>query len=47
MMRLRPAGMPVSEAVDRTRPICAYPAVATYKGSGSIDDGANFTCKML
>jgi feruloyl esterase len=30
---------------DRTRPLCAYPAVATYKGSGSTDDAANFTCK--
>jgi hypothetical protein len=29
---------------DRTRPLCAYPAVARYKGSGSIDDAANFSC---
>jgi feruloyl esterase len=29
---------------DRTRPLCAYPKVAKYKGSGSIDDAANFTC---
>jgi feruloyl esterase len=31
--------------VDRTRPLCPYPQVAQYKGSGSIDDAANFTCK--
>ena len=31
--------------VDRTRPLCPYPQVAHYKGSGSIDDEANFTCK--
>jgi feruloyl esterase len=31
--------------VDRTRPLCAYPQVATFKGSGSIDDAANFVCK--
>jgi Tannase and feruloyl esterase len=31
--------------VDRTRPLCPYPQVATYKGSGSIDDAANFHCK--
>ena len=31
--------------VDRTRPICAYPQVATYKGAASIDDAANFVCK--
>ena len=30
--------------VDRTRPLCAYPETAKYKGSGSIDDAANFTC---
>jgi feruloyl esterase len=28
----------------RTRPICAYPQVAAYKGSGSIDEAANFHC---
>ena len=32
-------------AVDRTRPLCPYPQVATYKGSGSIDNAANFMCK--
>ena len=29
----------------RSRPLCAYPAQAAYKGSGSIDDAANFTCE--
>ncbi len=28
----------------RTRPICAYPNTARYKGSGSIDAAENFTC---
>jgi feruloyl esterase len=31
--------------VDRTRPLCPYPQVATYTGSGSIDDAANFACR--
>jgi feruloyl esterase len=31
--------------VDRTRPLCPYPQVASYKGSGSIDDAASFVCK--
>ncbi|HTV50360.1 MAG TPA: tannase/feruloyl esterase family alpha/beta hydrolase [Steroidobacteraceae bacterium] len=31
--------------VDRTRPLCPYPKVASYKGSGSTDDAANFLCK--
>jgi feruloyl esterase len=30
--------------VDRTRPLCPYPQVATYSGSGSIDEAANFRC---
>ena len=29
----------------RTRPLCPYPQVAVYKGSGSTDEAANFTCK--
>jgi feruloyl esterase len=28
----------------RTRPICMYPNMARYKGSGSIDAAENFTC---
>jgi len=31
--------------VDRTRPLCPYGKVATYNGSGSTDDAANFSCK--
>jgi feruloyl esterase len=30
--------------VTRTRPLCAYPETAKYKGAGSVDDAANFTC---
>jgi feruloyl esterase len=30
--------------VDRTRPLCPYPQIARYKGTGSIDDAANFAC---
>jgi feruloyl esterase len=30
--------------VDRTRPLCPYPLVARYKGTGSTDDAANFMC---
>jgi len=35
-----------SGVVDRTRPLCVYPRVAVYDGSGSTDDAANFKCKM-
>jgi quercetin dioxygenase-like cupin family protein len=31
--------------VDRTRPLCPYPQVAAYAGSGSTDDAANFVCR--
>lgn len=33
--------------VDRTRPLCPYPQVARYKGTGSIDDDANFNCALV
>ena len=33
-------------SVDRTRPLCAYPAVARYIGSGSTDDAKNFRCQQ-
>jgi feruloyl esterase len=32
-------------AVVRTRPLCPYPLVAAYQGTGSTDDAANFICK--
>jgi feruloyl esterase len=31
-------------AVTRSRPVCAYPLVAKYRGRGSTDDAANFEC---
>jgi pimeloyl-ACP methyl ester carboxylesterase len=30
--------------VVRTRPLCPYPQIARYKGSGSIDKAENFAC---
>jgi feruloyl esterase len=33
--------------VDRTRPLCPYPQIAVYQGSGSIDDARNFACKEV
>jgi len=33
-----------SSPILRTRPLCAYPMVARYQGSGSTDDAANFVC---
>jgi len=33
-------------AVDRTRPLCPFPQMAVYTGSGSTDEAANFVCKV-
>ena len=30
--------------VYRTRPVCAYPEQARYKGTGDVNDAANFAC---
>ena len=32
--------------IDRTRPLCPYPQVARYTGTGSIDEAENFTCQL-
>jgi feruloyl esterase len=43
-----PERMQAAKIIDgntvRTRPLCPYPEVARYGGSGSTDDAANFTC---
>jgi feruloyl esterase len=33
-----------SGAATMTRPVCKYPAYPRYKGSGNVNDAANFTC---
>jgi feruloyl esterase len=33
-----------SKAVGTTRPLCPYPESAKYKGSGNMNDAANFVC---
>jgi feruloyl esterase len=39
-----PAAHVTNGRVDRARPLCAYPLIARYTGSGSVDVAANFTC---
>ena len=39
-----PASRVRNGKVDRTRPLCPYPQVAVYKGTGNTDDANNFTC---
>ena len=38
------SGTNPASGVERTRPLCPYPMVARYKGTGSTDDTANFEC---
>lgn len=40
----KPLLLPYNATPKRTRPLCPYPAVARWKGSGSTDDTRNFTC---
>ena len=35
-----------SSKPDRTRPLCPYPRIAAYTGAGSMDDAANFVCRV-
>jgi len=39
-----PAARVEQDQVKRTRPLCPYPRVARYKGTGNIDDGSSFAC---
>ncbi|NBQ07304.1 MAG: tannase/feruloyl esterase family alpha/beta hydrolase [Betaproteobacteria bacterium] len=39
------AEVPNTWAADRTRPLCPYPTVATYNGSGDHNTAASFSCK--
>ena len=33
-----------NNVTERTRPLCPYPQIARWKGTGSTDDAANFVC---
>jgi feruloyl esterase len=39
-----PASRVRNGAVDRTRPLCAYPKFARYRGTGSLDEAASYSC---
>lgn len=34
-----------TKGIAMTRPLCPFPQVATYKGTGDVKDAANFACK--
>jgi feruloyl esterase len=35
----------IDDKVVRTRPLCPYPQIARYKGTGSVDEARNFVCR--
>ncbi|WP_180863088.1 tannase/feruloyl esterase family alpha/beta hydrolase [Cupriavidus pauculus] len=37
----------VTEGSSRTRPLCAWPKQARYKGTGSVDDASSFVCARV
>jgi feruloyl esterase len=39
------ADVPADWTPNRSRPLCAHPTVTTYKGSGSLEDAASFSCR--
>lgn len=39
------AAVPAEWAPNRTRPLCAYPKVATYRGEGDPERAESFTCQ--
>ena len=39
------AELPAGWSATRTRPLCPYPTVARYKGSGNIEEAASFECR--
>ena len=39
------ADVPKDWSPTRTRPLCAYPTVARYKGAGNVEDAASFSCQ--
>jgi len=48
--KMTPELIVASRVVDgktvRTRPLCAHPGAARYRGTGNVDDAASFTCTM-
>ena len=39
------ADVPADWSPVRTRPLCPYPKIARYTGSGGIDDASSFSCQ--
>jgi feruloyl esterase len=37
--------VPASWAANRSRPLCPYPTVARYNGSGDVESAASFSCQ--
>ncbi len=44
-VRAENSELPSSWSSERTRPLCPYPQIAKYNGSGNIEDATSFTCE--
>ena len=39
------ADVPAAWSATRSRPLCAYPQVARYNGTGDVESASSFSCK--
>jgi hypothetical protein len=39
------ADLPAGWAADRSRPLCPWPKVARYRGTGSLETAESFSCQ--
>ena len=37
--------VPATWTPTRTRPLCPYPTIARYKGTGDVESASSFTCR--
>ena len=37
--------LPATWSANRTRPLCVYPKVARYNGTGDVESASSFSCK--
>jgi hypothetical protein len=37
--------VPTTWAADRSRPLCPWPKVARYRGTGSLESADSFSCQ--
>jgi feruloyl esterase len=38
--------LPTEWSAQRSRPLCPYPTVAVYQGSGDVESAGSYACKQ-